>query len=607
MPQHQRTGPLWTIRRLRRRAELERRLRSSKSTRPADGSGVVDDVRPCFDSASSDRPLTTVDATLRPGPGRFYRRIIQGPGEPHVLRDSRGVVAASERSSQRTSLLYFAHHTDVHLCDAQSPSRLELGEKLAWVAPGTDAGHRPQEHATVQVFDQMVRATNAVRISPVSGAEMAFCIETGDNTDNRLYAELRWFIDTLDGQVVTPNTGGPDYEGAQASNDFGWVYHPDDPSKDLYGRFGFPCVPGLLASAIRPFEAQGSAVPWLAVLGNHDVIWQGTFGNRGRLRLGDIGDGLGLASSKPTRLWSLLAGIAAESMGESAMAHRLDRLAAMRSVTVTADPIGRRPLSLVDQLAEFFVTTTDPGPVGHGFTEENLLNETAYWSRPHGSNFQLIGLDTNNHTSGSEGRVGPRQTDWLRGELRAATDAGRLIIVFSHHNSLTMFNSVDDSYDPGRATSGEELVSILLDHPNVVLWLNGHDHENRILHHQRSAGVSERSPGSDREGVGISAGRPGAFWEICTASCIDFGQQSRTIEIFDNADGTISVLSTVIDHAAPTSALVRGDGQYSPAEVAAWSREFASNDSRWIDPWEQRGDAQDRNVEMLLRDPRTTG
>lgn len=605
MPQHDRTGPLWTARRLRRRLQLERDLRRRPFRRDTEvgPSETTHGTTAASVATGADEPRTTVDATIGPGMGRFYRGLVWRAGEPHLLRCELGGAADPHRTASRRSMLYFAHHTDVHLCDVQSPSRLEVGERLAFLAPGTDAGHRPQEHATVQVFDQMIRATNRLTSSPFTGADMDFLVLTGDNTDNRQYCELRWFIDTLDGLTVTPNTGGPTYEGAQDSVDFPWVYHPEDPHDDVYGRFGFPRLPGLLASAIRPFETEGSAVPWLTVLGNHDMIWQGTFGIRGRLRLGDLGERLSLSADKPNRLWSLMAEAVAEHVRSPRAVELLERLGSRRSTSITADPLARRQLPLDEYLAEYFVTEPTPGPVGHGLTEQNLRDGTAYWSRTHGEDFLLIGLDTNNHTTGSEGRVGPRQLNWLNAQLEAASAAGRLVIVFSHHNSATMTNGVDDLDDPGRSTDGEQLVALLADRRNVVLWINGHDHENRIVAHP-SPGRARGSNGSAAVG---SVGTPrsaGGFWEVTTASCIDFGQQSRTIEVVDNGDGTLSVLVTVVDHAAPLSVAPRRDGVYSPEQMASLSREFASNDSRWIDPWDQRGDVADRNVELLVVDPR---
>src|SRR4051812_14777633 len=225
--------------------------------------------------AATDHPLTTLDATIRPiGHGR-YRRLGWSSGEAHLVRTDLGAVPGADRAETRRSLLYIGHHTDVHLCDAQSPARLEGGETFGWVNPGADGGHRPQETCTTHVLDRLVAATNAVAISPVTGAPMAWCIQTGDNTDNRTDAEVAWWLDVLAGRTVTPNTGRDGvYEGIQRS---GWrgAWHPDDPSRDVYGRSGFPRLPGFLDAAVRPFDAVGLTVPWLAVFGNHDLLFQG--------------------------------------------------------------------------------------------------------------------------------------------------------------------------------------------------------------------------------------------------------------------------------------------------------------------------------------------
>ena len=582
MPQHQRTGLRYTADRVTR------------------GLAIIADVRrrrpgprpePPPDPLWRQRPRTTIDATLQPGSGQRYRLLRWGPGEPHLLREdlgSRRTAPGSVRSSA-ASLLYFAHHTDVHLCDAQSPARMEPGERLAWVNPGTDAGHRPQELCTLQVFDQMVRATNAVATSPETGAPMSFCIQTGDNTDNRQFAETRWFIDVLDGRPVTPGTGDPGrYEGVQTGRQAPWAYHPEGDGRDPYRRYGFPHLPGYLRAATAPFQPAGIQVPWLTVLGNHDTIWQGTFGSLAPIRFDRAGEVLTRSARKPTSIRSLAWLTVLSSGGLDGATERWSTGTGpsplRSSMIVTPDPGARRPLGRKELLQEYFESSPEPGPTGHGFTEANLAEGTAYWSRPHGERFTLIGLDTNNQTSGSEGRIGPRQFAWLEAELAASTVARRLVVVFSHHNSWTTTNGLDDAADPGRAHDGAEIVELLLRHPSVVLWVNGHSHENRILAH--------RAPG----GTG--------FWEVNTASCIDFGQQSRTVEIVDNDDGTLSVLTTVLDHAAPPSVAVPTDGSYDPEQLASISRELAANDARWIDPFGQRGRVEDRNAELVLLDPR---
>lgn len=586
MPQHTDNSLAAMGRRLRQRA-IEWRAAGGPSWR-------VHPSAPAPEGAhlpAGERPRTTAEATILPiGRGR-YRRLGWAPGEPHVVRTDLGAVPTPGRSARRRSLLYVGQHTDVHVCDAQSPARLEGGETFGWFNPGADAGHRPQELCTTHVLDQLVVATNAVAASPVTGAEMAWCAQTGDNTDNRTAAELGWWLDVLGGREVTPNTGAPGrYEGVQRS---GWrgVWHPDDPTHDIYGAVGFPHLPGFLDAAIRPFQPTGLEVPWVAVFGNHDVIYQGTFGDR----VARIGDLLAASGAKPrghvglvrSNLHARLAGTdPARWEGWGRRGPGIQH--------VTPDPEARRAVALDAYLARM-VADGD-----HGFTSANVEDRTTWWSRPEGEHVQVIGLDTCNHAQGSGGSMGPRQTAWLEEELvrvhrrwvgpdgrwvdgdAAATD--RLVVLLSHHNSWTMDNRLDDPLDPGPRTLGPDLVALLARFPNVVLWINGHCHEHKVLVHR-----------GRRAGSGC--------WEVDTISGIDFGQQARTFELLDNGDGTLSILVTVVDHAAPPAVDHRSDDGWSPVELASLSRELAANDARWIDPISLLGGPEDRNVELVVAAP----
>ena len=73
----------------------------------------------------------------------------------------------------------------------------------------------------------------------------------------------------------------------------------------------------------------------------------------------------------------------------------------------------------------------------------------------------------------------------------------------------------------------------LLRHENVIAWVNGHTHTNNIWAHKRAGG--------------------GGFWEINTASHIDWPQQSRLLEVTNNRDDTLSIFATMVDHGAPLS------------------------------------------------------
>ena len=125
------------------------------------------------------------------------------------MRTDLGAKPSADRAERRRSLLYIGHHTDVHVCDAQSPARLEGGETFGWFNPGADGGHRPQETCTTQVLDQLVVATNAVATSPLTGAPMAWCAQTGDNTDTvTLWLSSNPGGGTLSGTLTMTVSGG---------------------------------------------------------------------------------------------------------------------------------------------------------------------------------------------------------------------------------------------------------------------------------------------------------------------------------------------------------------------------------------------------------------
>ncbi len=81
---------------------------------------------------------------------------------------------------------------------------------------------------------------------------------------------------------------------------------------------------------------------------------------------------------------------------------------------------------------------------------------------------------------------------------------------------------------------------------------------------------------------------------------IDWPQQSRIIELTDNDDGTLSIFTTMVDHAVPLS----GDGELEGSvRLAALARELAAND--WHDRTDRGlGRRADRNTELLVRMPR---
>lgn len=442
--------------------------------------------------------VTTVDQTIRLGPVQrsSYRTLVAAAGEQHQPRyDLLGRVADSGRRASRRSLAYVGHLSDIHIIDAQSPARLEPLISLSHTL--FPSAFRPHDPLTVQVGASMVTSVADVRISPLTGAPMSAAFVTGDSSDMLSHLETRWYIDVLDGRTVVANSGAAGiYEGVQAWPEAAWAYHPGGPQGDLFGAYGFPQVPGMLEAAVTQTVASpGLPTPWYSVYGNHDTLYLGTFAVPDSLRSFAVGgrkyvnatalsvDYVGDWSADTTaltRAWNDLS----------------SRLGSLGTRSVAADPHRK----LLDQhafMTEHFSTRVHPGPIGHGFTPDNIRSGRTYWSADVGPLLRVFGLDTCNQVAGPDGAVPQEQVDWLTAGLSQAERDGRLALVLSHHNSFTLENPAQLATSPQRLVHAEEFISLLLGFPSMIAWLNGHTHVNSITAHRRTDGRpvdSGRSP-----------------------------------------------------------------------------------------------------------------
>jgi metallophosphoesterase (TIGR03767 family) len=518
---------------------------------------------------------TTLDATIRKGPAvRGFARLVSGPGEPHRLRQDLGARAQRGREGRRRSLMAFAHLTDIHVVDAQSPARVEWTDRYN-DGPGSpllfSAAYRPHEMLTAQVADRVVAAVERVGRGPAVGGPLAFVICTGDNVDNCQKNELRWQIDVLDGKVVRPDSGDlTRWEGVhdQDPNSYDLHYwHPDGaPNGKEPDRYravhGFPVVKGLLDAARRPFRAQGLRRPWYTCYGNHDGLVQGNF--PASFQLSAVATG-------PLKITSLPAGVSFDDVAAGRVSPGLLDAPARQ---VTADP-NRVVLSREETVKEHF--RTGGLPVGHGFTAENVKNGTAYYAFDPAPRVRGIVLDTVNPNGYAEGSIDTAQLAWLKAQLARSRD--KVVLVFSHHTLDTMSNPIPVVDEPGERVQGDAVLEVLLASRNVVAWVNGHTHENKVTPRPRPGG--------------------GGFWEISTAAHVDWPVQARLLEVVDNRDGTLSLISTIIDAAAPLSFGGRLD---STTALTALARQLAANDPQEGSAT-RLGRVEDRNVELVVTAP----
>ena len=533
--------------------------------------------------AAGDPTGTTLAEAATPTPGAGYRRLTAGPGWPLEVRTDLAD-AAPGRADRHTGIGSLVQLTDLHILDAQSPVR------VPYVHPLIGSAYRPQETLTTQGLIALVNRINQLRGGPLTGRAFDAVVTTGDNTDNHERIELEWFLTALSGGTLTPDTGDPErYEGPQSTGS-PLYWNPEAADPGLFADAGFPVIEGLLDAARRPLSSPGLTTPWYCVFGNHDDSVQGTAPSTELLTgLYTADFTLGIPGSEAQ------AREMQRALREDPAA--LPALAAKSTSPkwdITPDP-RRAPFTPREFIAAHFDPAyTGPGPVGHGFAPDAAETGIGYYTFRIAEGVTGIAMDSTNRAGFVDGSLGRRQLDWIEQVLTAGSrryygpdgrphtggDTDELFLLFSHHTSDTMDMLVPDPEDPAESRhSGAELVDLLHRFPNVLGWVNGHTHDNRVIAHRGQ--TPEQS-----------------FWEINTASHIDYPQLARIIEVADNADGTVSLLCTLIEADAPYTA---DHTDLSPLGLASLYRELAFNDVN-TDP-DRIGDAGDRNVELLLAHP----
>ena len=598
---------------------------------------------------------TSEEQTLGAGPpifpGSKFEQVVEGPGQPRVVRTLANASALAGRADRRHSLAYFAQLTDFQLVDEESPARVEFADK------GANAAFRPQEAfhpwAIDHSFRQLNQFTAASPVTQAGGARapMDLALLTGDHSDNQQQNEALWVRELIEGGTpLTPNSGvrsdysrcrpenrtelqtreaagqipdEPTYMGVQDYDDLGYqapdYYDPDDPHGDDYGTF--PKWPGLMdraqALTFTPVGLRrgGTPVPTYIANGNHDGLVQGNEDAIGPFE--DIATGCFKAAQStstppiganpdPSLLFSPAIGFAVRPDDGR---HFLDRV----------------------QLKRVYSAGIQGDGHGFGYVDPAELQASGYaatyWAHDLKPGIRFISIDTVSEggvvQESADGNIDDPQFRWLTRELDRAEADGKLVIALAHHpiRSLTADgpdeaaqpcsghydssghysnpNEYGHDANPGcdldpRDSSpvhlGNDLRALFDSHPNVIAYVAGHTHENKVL----ACGSEDGCPSGAN------------WWEINTSAIADWPEQSRLIELMDNGDGTLSIFGTLVNTAAPLGVPASDTpaSGFGNDELGSVSRAVTMNDPQLGDGTAE-GEAKDQNVELLVDDPRT--
>jgi metallophosphoesterase (TIGR03768 family) len=439
-----------------------------------------------------------------------------------------------------TTLLSFFSISDIHISDKESPTQaIYPGYRFPdpctpgpnGIPIGNSSCYTGAILYTTHILDAAVQTINALH----EQTPFDFGIALGDAIDNTQYNELRWYIDVLDGKMITPSSGA--HKGAKTI--------------DYQQRY----------------QAAGldESINWYQTIGNHDQFWKGSAKVNNYLRKTYTGSSVlntGPIISMPPDFNTVLSqrglymGVVDGSteFGDIIDVGPVENFS--KPPKVTADG-KRRSLSMKNWMQEFSKTTSKP--VGHGFTKQMAKDEFAcyhFYPRADVPIKVIVLDDTDKVGGGAAAALDTKRYNWLVQELDDGENAGELMIICSHipirpyeqppPSESNPHSPLWSLWSPYSEISENTLLAKLHTYKNLILWMSGHLHRNAV--------TPQPDPNGDPEY---------GFWEVETPSLRDFPQQLRHFQIVRNSDNNISIFAIDVDTAVNPALL--DNGWASPA------------------------------------------
>jgi metallophosphoesterase (TIGR03768 family) len=291
--------------------------------------------------------------------------------------------------------------------------------------------------------------------------------------------------------------------------------------------------------------------------------------------------------------------------GTSATGSIIDAgLAGAITQPVVAADANRRSLLSTEWIEEFFKTSTSP--VGHGFNlvDKSLGSGFACYSFVPKSDIPLKVIvldDTQSENDGSHdihghGFLDQTRWNWLQAELASGQANNQLMIIAAHvpiavaaiGSEVEWWETVSPlsgTKDPNatmtNAVSLTDLVAVLQNTPNLLVWLAGHRHLNTV-----KAFTTSLTGGPPENG----------FWQVETSSLRDCPQQFRTFDIYLNSDYTVSIVTVNVDPAVAVGTPAETSRKYAIA-----AQQIVQNNA--LPNAENVTEAEDLNIPVDTMDP----
>ena len=604
------------------------------------------------------RPDRAVDAR-RDRPARRRDRLRAADRRARrAVRRAHAAAAPRRRSGarkRRRSLAFFAQLTDPQIVDEMSPARVDFvdpaggalksshrpQEALGAAGVRRDRAQRQREPAQPRSATAAAGARGSASRSPpaTSPTTSSSTRRAGSGPCSTAAASTRSrasrsppatraprapdVIARLNDDVANRRyTGVQDYDDWRgAPTDlYGGYWDPDEAAPTGGPYAAFPRYPGPDGRARRRRSTPtGLDVPWYISRGNHDGLHPGQRAREHRpvpLDRGRLPEGLPDAGGRPRAV--------RRAPTRARCSERFNDPAFIASLLAGGRAVPPDPDRRIINKAEYrdvMARATGRARLRRDDASASCARSkgtASYYASRRARGLRFISLDTVAEGGGAERQ--PRRPAVPLAQARAAQGAPARPSSSSCSattRSATMTQHAPPTRPPARASPPDEPGCDTDPRRSTPLHRGLDGAKTRALRCSRATPqrdrLRRRPHARQRRSASSAGGAARGFWEINTASHIDWPQQSRLIEVMDNRDGTLSIFGTILDSAAPAAApapgdaigaVARGSSSRSAATLVLQRPAARAACRRRARRATSSARRRDRNVELLVRDPR---